>query len=77
MEVFLIHFHYFYQFANSSLTSCLNFAETYRFVIASQCAHWRGNLKMQGDVLCILKDLCQPKNIYYLRFPISFGNLNE
>ena len=51
--------------------------KTHQNVIASQCSHWRGNLKMQGDVLCILKDPCQPKNIYYLRFPISFGNLNE
>ncbi|MBQ6831171.1 MAG: hypothetical protein IJO28_00905, partial [Oscillospiraceae bacterium] len=39
--------------------------ETYRLVIASQCSHWRGNLIMQGDVLCILKDPCQPKNIYF------------
>ena len=42
--------------------------ETYRLVIASQCAHWRGNLKMQGCTLDNPKDTFRPENNDYLLF---------
>ena len=63
---------------NSYFSSRSNFAKTYRCVIASQCAHWRGNLKTIGCILDNPKDPFRTKNIiYYSRSPISFGTINE